>query len=93
MGGYGAGAVWDATRGIRHRLMGYVLRGGGTAAAMYGAMLLMLPLLKDDAVPPLVYLAGVGVLTGFGALVGAGKWMKDRWMDDLPDPPREQNPA
>ncbi|HEX6372344.1 MAG TPA: hypothetical protein VF006_25720 [Longimicrobium sp.] len=93
VGGYVAGATWDATRGIRHRLIGYVLRGGGTAAAMYGAVGLMLPLLEDEAMPPLAYLAGVGVLTGFGALVGAGKWMKDRWMDDLPEPPREQDPA
>lgn len=96
LGGYVAGGVWDATRGIRHRLVGYLLRGGGTAAAMYGAMGLTLPLLplpKDDVMPPLVYLAAVVGLTGVGALVGAGKWMKDRWTDDLPDPAGEQDPA
>lgn len=88
VGGYVAGAAWDATRGIRHRLLGYVLRGGATAAAMYGAMMLMLPLMMEDDVPALVYLAGVGVLTVFGALAGAGKWLKDWKMDDLPPPPR-----
>lgn len=93
VGGYVAGAVWDATRGIRHRLMGYVLRGGGTAAAMYGAMMPLLPLLQDEAMPPLVSLSAVAGLAGFGVLVGAGKWMKDRWMDDLPEPAREQDAA
>jgi hypothetical protein len=92
-GGYVAGGVWDATRGIRHRLSGYVLRGGGTAAAMYGTMMLMLPLLKQDDVPVLGYLAGVGALTVFGTVAGAGKWMKDRWMDNLPEPAREQDLA
>jgi transcriptional regulator with XRE-family HTH domain len=92
-GGYVAGAVWDATRGIRHRLIGYVLRGAGTAAAMYGAMGVMVPLVDDEAMPPLVYLAAVGGLTVFGALAGAGKWMKDRWTDDLPEPAGEQDAA
>lgn len=96
VGGYFAGAVWDATRRIRHRFMGYVLRGGGTAAAMYGAMMLVLPVLAEADVPALGYLAWVAVLTVltvFGAVVGAGKWVKDRWMDDLPDPPRERTSA
>ena len=93
VGGYVAGAVWDATRGIRHRLIGYVLRGGGSAAAMYGAMGVMIPLLDNDAMPPLLYVAGVAGLTGFGAVAGAAKWMKDRWTDDLPDPPGAQGPA
>jgi hypothetical protein len=39
------------------------------------------------------YLAGVGALTVFGTVAGAGKWMKDRWMDNLPEPAREQDLA
>lgn len=61
--------------------------------AMYGAMMLLMPVLKQDDVPVLGYVAGVGALTVFGAVAGAGKWMKDRWMDDLPAPPRGRNPA
>ncbi|HEU4882740.1 MAG TPA: hypothetical protein VFT45_10855 [Longimicrobium sp.] len=93
VGGYVAGAAWDATRRIRHRFIGYVLRGAGTAAALYGAMTMVLPLLKDVDIPVLGYLAGVGILTVFGGLAGAGKWLKDRWMDDLPEPPDGQNPV
>lgn len=85
-GGYLAGAAWDATRGIRHRLAGYVLRGGATAAAMYGAMGLAMPFLDVEPLSLAEFLVFLAILTVFGAVAGAGKWIWDRWMDDLPEP-------
>jgi hypothetical protein len=93
VGSYLAGALWDATRRIRHRFVAYVLRGGGTAAAMYGATMLILPWMLDGPMPALGYLIGVGGLTVAGAVTGACKWLSDWFMDDLPKPPRERNPA
>jgi transcriptional regulator with XRE-family HTH domain len=93
VGGYVAGGAWDATRRIRHRFIGYVLRGGGTAAAMYGVVGLVAPLMVDDGLPLALYpvlVAGTAVL---GGMIGAGKWLRDRWMHDLPEPPAEETPA
>lgn len=85
-----AGAAWDATRGIRHRLAGYVARGAATAAALYGAVGLTLPFIPEQTMS-LSQLPGLLVLLAvLGALFGAGKWARDRAADNLPDPPRER---
>jgi hypothetical protein len=93
VGSYAAGAVWDATGRVRHRFSGYVLRGAGTAVAVFGPIVMVLPWMTDVDIPALFYLAIVGVLTVLGGLAGTGKWLTDRWMDDLPEPLDEQNPA
>lgn len=93
VGSYLAGAVWDATRRIRHRFVAYVLRGAGTVAAMCGTTMLVLPWMLDSPMPALGYLIIVGGLTGVGAVIGACKWLTDWFMDDLPRPPREGSPA
>jgi hypothetical protein len=87
-----AGAAWDATRGIRHRLAGYALRGAATAAAVYGSIVLAVPLLPapDEPLPPAgVHAAFVVVSAILGALVGVGKWVRDRVKGDIPEPARE----
>jgi hypothetical protein len=101
-GGMVAGAAWDATRGIRHRFIGYVLRGGATAAAMYGAIGLVMPMIPEGTLSGSESAAGValgpvsGVLSGvlfgalFGALFGVGKWIWDWRNAALPDPPRKR---
>lgn len=86
VGGYAAGAAWDATRSIRHRLLGYVARGAATAAALYGAMAIVAPFIDTEQVSPPFFVAMVAALTVFGGLVGAGKWLKDRWAHDVADP-------
>jgi hypothetical protein len=93
VGCYAAGAVWDATGCVRHRFTGYVLRGAGTAAAMFGPIVMVLPRMTDVDIPALFYLAIVGVLTVFGGLAGAGKWLTDRWMGELPAPPKGETPV
>ena len=82
-----AGAAWDATRPIRHRLIGYLLRGGATAAAMYGAVGLLMPLIDDDPLTPPLFLLMLAGLTAVGVLIGAVKWTRDWWRDALPEPP------
>ena len=77
VGFYTGGLVFDFTRPIRHRFVGYVLRGGLGAVALYGAVGLMAPLLDDEFtwgdVP--IVTAGLGII---GCLIGAGLWVKHR---------------
>jgi hypothetical protein len=87
VGSWLAGAAWDATRRIRHRFAGYLLRGGATAGAMYGAVGLIVPLANEDLwykESPMM----LGMLTVAGVLLGAGKWIKDRLTDNIPAPVR-----
>lgn len=82
-----AGAAWDATRGIRHRFAGYLLRGGATSVALYGTVGLVIPLVFDEYGYDYYPLILVGS-AGLGALVGAGKWIKDLLTGNLPTPVR-----
>lgn len=80
-----AGWGFDVTRRIRHRAVGYVARGGLTAAAIYGSIGLIMPVMDHDfkwSEWPVV-VAGISVL---GALAGGMLWIIHRLRGKLPNP-------
>ena len=83
LGFFLAGWVFDATRRIRHRFVGYVIRGGLAAAAIYGSIGLVMPVMDRDFDwsdwPGLVAL-----FAAFGALIGGGLWIIDRVRGKIP---------
>lgn len=83
VGFYLAGCVWDATRALRHRFAGYLLRGFLLPAAIYGMVAVGMAVMDADSdllMAPTVMLV-VGVL---GALAGAAMWALDRMRGRLP---------
>lgn len=73
VGFYLAGAVFDATRRIRHRFIGYVLRGALATMAVYGTLGLVMPLLGAEfsyGEMPVI----AGSLTVVGAIAGMVLW-------------------
>ena len=83
LGCFLAGWGYDATRRIRHRFVGYVVRGALAAAAIYGSIGLVMPVMEMDFDwsdwPGFV--AGFAV---FGALAGAGLWIIHRVRGKIP---------
>lgn len=83
VGFYLAGWVVDATRRIRHRIDGYVLRGALGAAAVYGTVGLTMPLITSDAgfgdIPAIT-----AIFATIGALAGAMLWIWHRIRRKLP---------
>jgi hypothetical protein len=78
-----AGWVFDVTRRIRHRFIGYVIRGALAAAAIYGTMGLMMPAFENDSTygdVPIV----AGILTVVGAIGGGVLWVVHRVRGKLP---------
>lgn len=77
VGFYLAGWAFDLTRPLRCRFIGYVLRGGLCAGAIYGTIALLMPLFDEESswgdAPFFVLLMGL-----LGCLIGAGWWIKDR---------------
>ena len=69
-----AGWVFDATRRIRHRFTGYVVRGALGAAAIYGSIGLILPAM-DRSMPLREWPMMVGLFTVLGALGGGVLWV------------------
>lgn len=80
-----AGWVFDATRGIRHRFIGYVIRGALAAAAIYGTMGFMMPAFESDFSLQDVPIVA-GVLTIVGAIGGGVLWVVHRIRGKLPKP-------
>jgi hypothetical protein len=83
VGFYLAGWAFDLMRPLRHRFIGYVLRGGLCAGAIYGTIALLMPLFDQESrwgdAPFFVLLMGA-----LGCLVGAGWWIKNRITGKLP---------
>lgn len=78
-----AGAAFDATRSIRHRFGGYVLRGALAAGAIYGTIGLAMPLIDSEARLGDVPLFA-GLFAAFGAVAGAVLWIRARLTGKLP---------
>lgn len=85
VGFYVAGLVFDLTRRIRHRLIGYMVRGGLGCAAVFGTIAAVAPMFIDSNrlsdVP-----AFVALVTGLGAFAGASLWIWHRGEGKLPTP-------
>jgi DNA-binding XRE family transcriptional regulator len=79
------GTVYDFTRPIAHRFIGYVLRGGLIVPAVYGSVGLVMPFFVDDfswSDWPGITLA----LAIVGAVGGALLWVIHRVRGKLPSP-------
>ena len=80
-----AGWGFDATRRIRHRFIGYVVRGMVGAAAVYGTMGLIMPAVDKDGnwhdLPLLV-----AIFATLGAIGGGILWVVHRVRGKLPGP-------
>ncbi|HET7456817.1 MAG TPA: helix-turn-helix domain-containing protein [Gemmatimonadaceae bacterium] len=83
VGFYMAGWVVDLTRPIRHRFVGYVLRGALCALAIYGTIGVAMPIIDGSFdykdVPPVT-----AIMSVIGAVAGAVLWVKDRVSGKLP---------
>jgi hypothetical protein len=77
LGLYAAGLVFDLTRPLRRRLAGYLVRGAFGAAAAYGAVGLVMPLV-DESVTWAELPRLVGLFAILGCLVGGGMWVSHR---------------
>jgi hypothetical protein len=78
-----AGTVYDLTRRMANRLVGYVLRGGLILPAIYGTIAAVLPLMRKDW--SWSYWPGMVLAFGIvGALGGAMLWVIDRVKGKLP---------
>lgn len=78
-----AGWGFDATRRIRHRFAGYVIRGAVAAASVYGTIGLMMPVIEKGsdlrAWPVIVAICAV-----LGAVGGGVLWVAHRMRGKLP---------
>jgi hypothetical protein len=83
LGGFLGGTVYDLTRPLAHRFVGYVLRGGLIVPAIYGSIGVVLPFVADD-VPwsawPVLTLA-FGIMGAFGGVL---LWLIHRVTGKLP---------
>ena len=78
-----AGWAFDVTRPIRHRLIGYVIRGATAAAAIYGSMGLIVPAI-DHTTHLRDWPIIVGIIAVLGAVGGAVLWVVHRVKGKLP---------
>jgi DNA-binding XRE family transcriptional regulator len=78
-----AGTVYDLTRPIARRFLGYVVRGGLIVPAVYGSVGLVAPLISKRA--SWSYWPGMVLAFGIiGALGGGMLWVVDRLKGKLP---------
>lgn len=84
VGFYLAGWAWDLTRPLRHRFVGYVLRGALAWSAIYGIVALLMTAAGEGT---LAFAAGFTLfMGGVGAVGGAGFWVWHRIRGKLPRP-------
>ena len=84
VGFYLAGWAWDLTRPLRHRFVGYALRGALAWAAIYGVVALLMTLAGEGT---LAFAAEFTLfMSGVGAVGGAAFWLWHRIRGKLPRP-------
>jgi hypothetical protein len=85
LGGLLGGSVYDFTRPIAHRFVGYVIRGGLIVPAIYGSIGLVMPFFADDVswsdLPAMMLVFGT-----LGVVGGALLWVVHRVKGKLPSP-------
>jgi hypothetical protein len=72
-----AGWIWDATRRVQHRLIGYITRGALGIAALYAAIGVIMPY----TAPSMTYanIWGLPLIMGtVGGIAGGMMWIIDR---------------
>ena len=84
IGFYLAGAAFDVTRPIRHRLIGYVVRGALGAAAVYGTIVVVLWVTGEATYSDIPGI--LAIMGGVGAVAGAVLWAAHRIRGKVPTP-------
>jgi DNA-binding XRE family transcriptional regulator len=85
IGFYLSGWGFDITRSLRHRFVGYVLRGTLTAASVYGTAGVMMTFVEEGH-GWMDVLVITPIFSLMGAIAGAIYWMKHRKAGTIPPP-------